>query len=102
MANPPYSLPPTTTLPLQVTLLLGSFVHDPVKFTLFDLYLPPSQPPPTHPDEVSFHLLPPIAHTFRPEQSSPPKFVSAVFTAIVLVPWFILFILVSKPTPLWL
>ncbi|KAG6335234.1 hypothetical protein ID866_3860 [Astraeus odoratus] len=90
MARPPPSLPPTTNRPLEVSLILGSFVHDPAKFELFDLYIPPSQTPAPHPDEAKFHELPLIHHTFRPEQKVPPKFVSAVFAALVLSPWVVL------------
>jgi hypothetical protein len=95
MARPPTSLPPTTDKPLSVSLLLGSFTHDPAKFDLFDLYIPPSQPPPQHPDEASFHLRPEIKHTFRPDIKSPPPVVSAVFAVLVLSPWLVLLALVS-------
>jgi oligosaccharyltransferase complex subunit delta (ribophorin II) len=94
MAKPPSSLPPTSTAPLKVTLLLGSFVHSPVKIDLFDLYLPPSHLPAQHPDEASFHILPTIEHTFRPDQKSPPGFISAVFAGIVVSPWVLLLALV--------
>jgi oligosaccharyltransferase complex subunit delta (ribophorin II) len=94
MAKPPSSLPPTSEAPLKVTLLLGSFVHSPAKIELFDLYLPASYPPPQHPDEASFHLLPTIYHTFRPDQKVPPKFISAVFAAMVVSPWVLLLALV--------
>jgi len=90
MSRPPPSLPPTSKAPLQVTLLLGSFTHAPNKFELFDLYIPASLPPPTHPDEASYHPLPPIAHTFRPDQELPHKIIPAVFTLIVLSPWLLL------------
>ena len=87
MARPPASLPPTADRPLEVSLILGSFVHEPAKFDLFDLYIPPSQTLAPHVDEAKFHKLPPIHHTFRPEQKLPPKFVSTAFTALVLFPW---------------
>jgi oligosaccharyltransferase complex subunit delta (ribophorin II) len=90
MARPPASLPPTTDHPLAVSLILGSFVHEPEKYDLFDLYVPASSTPAPHPDEASFHVLPTIAHTFRPEQNLPPKFVSAVFAALVISPWAVL------------
>jgi len=90
MARPPTSLPPTTTAPLQVSLLLGSFVHAPAKIELFDLILPASYPAPQHADEPSFHPLPEIAHTFRAEQSTPPQIISAVFSALVVAPWVVL------------
>jgi len=98
MARPPSSLPPTADAPLKVSLLLGSFVHDPAKFDLFDLYIPASQPAPQHPDEPSFHLLPEIEHTFRPEQKLPPRFISAVFSVLVLSPWLVLISLVGGPS----
>ncbi|KZT03858.1 oligosaccharyl transferase delta subunit [Laetiporus sulphureus 93-53] len=91
MAPPPLSLPPTTINPLKVTLLLGSFVHSPAKYQLFDLYVPESQPPPQHPDEVAFHLRPEIQHTFRPEQKIPAKAWSGFFAAFVFWPWLVLF-----------
>jgi hypothetical protein len=94
MARPPSSLPPTKEAPLQVTLLLGSFKHAPEKIDLFDLHVPASHPPPVHPEEASFHPLPPIAHTFRPEQVLPPKYISAVFAGAVLTPWVVLLALV--------
>ena len=91
MMKPPASLPPTTAEnPLAVTLILGSFVHEPTKFELFDLYLPESQPPPQHPDEPKYHPLPEIAHTFRAEQKVPPQFISAIFTLAVFTPWVVL------------
>ena len=98
MAKPPSSLPPTSTAPLKVTLLLGSFVHSPAKIELFDLYLPPSRAPAQHPEEASFHLLPTIEHTFRPDQKLPPKFISAVFSAVVVSPWVLLLALVRSCT----
>jgi len=90
MASPPSSIPPTTHNPLEVSLILGSFVHAPAKYDLFDLYIPASQAPSEHPDEAAFHVLPTIEHTFRPEQKLPPRFISAVFAAAVLSPWVIL------------
>ncbi|KAI6020002.1 Oligosaccharyltransferase subunit Ribophorin II-domain-containing protein [Pisolithus orientalis] len=96
MARPPASLPPTTDHPLEVSLILGSFVHEPTTFDLFDLYVPSSYTPAPHPDEAKFHELPLIHHTFRPEQKLPPKFVSAVFAALVLSPWLVLLGLWSK------
>ncbi|KAI5119881.1 hypothetical protein M0805_008552 [Coniferiporia weirii] len=96
MARPPLSLPPTGKAPLQVTLILGSFVHDPLQVHLFDLVLPASAPPPQHTDEPSFHLLPEIEHTFRPDPKSPPQIISAVFAAIVLSPWLMLLPVLTK------
>lgn len=95
MARPLLSLPPTTEKPIQVSLILGSFEHKPLKAPLFDLALPPSAPSPQHPDESSFHLLPEIQHTFRPDPKSPPQIVSAVFSGLVLAPWLVLLTLVS-------
>ncbi|KAF7984704.1 hypothetical protein HWV62_13006 [Athelia sp. TMB] len=99
MARPPASLPPTTSAPLKVSLLLGSFVHDPATIELFDLVVPASQPPPVHPDEASFHILPTLHHTFRPEQKLPPRFISAVFSGLVLSPWVLLLALWIKVGP---
>ncbi|KAJ3555236.1 hypothetical protein NM688_g2690 [Phlebia brevispora] len=91
MTRPPASLPPTSASnPLSVTLILGSFEHSPVKYELFDIYLPESQPPPQHPDEPTFHPLPEIVHTFRPEQKVPPKVISTAFAALVVAPWVVL------------
>ena len=96
MTRPPPSLPPTTeNNPLSVSLIIGSFEHSPKKIELFDLYLPESQPPPQHPDDATFHPLPEIAHTFRPEQKVPPKFISAVFSGLALAPWLVLLGLVG-------
>jgi oligosaccharyltransferase complex subunit delta (ribophorin II) len=96
MAKPPTSLPPTTAdQPLQATLLLGSHVYGPASHSLFHLVLPASQPAPVSPEEASFHPLPEIVHTFRPEQKLPPKVVSAVFALGVLAPWPVLFLLVG-------
>ena len=100
MARPPSSLPPSADAPLKVSLLLGSFVHDPAKFELFDLVVPPSQPAPQHPDEVLFHPLPEIQHQFRPEQKLPPSFISAVFAALVVGPWAVLLGLVCAHSQL--
>lgn len=91
MARPPASIPPTTaSTPLKVELIIGSFIHSPLKVDLFDLLLPESQPAPQHPDEASFHPLPPIHHEFRPEQKLPPRIVSAVSALLVLSPWVVL------------
>ncbi|PCH35276.1 oligosaccharyl transferase delta subunit [Wolfiporia cocos MD-104 SS10] len=90
MARPPVYLPPTTTNPLIVTLMLGSFEYAPVQHDLFNLVLPASQPPPQHPDETRFAPLPEITHTFRPEQRTPAKAASAFFAAFVYWPWLIL------------
>jgi len=90
MSRPPPSLPPSGADPLRVSLILGSFVHPPAKYDLFDLSIPASQPGPVHPEEASFHPLPEIHHTFRPEHQAPPQFVSLVFTGVVLAPWFVL------------
>ncbi|KAL5523045.1 hypothetical protein ACEPAF_1312 [Sanghuangporus sanghuang] len=96
MARPPQSLPPSGDAALKVSLILGSFVHDPLHTHIFDLSIPPSTPPPQHPEEPSFHPLPEIQHTFRPEPKSPPRFISAVFTGVVLAPWLLLFAFLSK------
>ncbi|KAJ8474677.1 hypothetical protein ONZ45_g15869 [Pleurotus djamor] len=99
MAKPPVSLPPTSTSPLKVTLIIGSFVHTPLKVELFDLIVPASHPPPQHPDESSFHPLPEIQHTFRPEQKLPPKILSMAFSGAVLAPWLVLLGLWAKISP---
>ena len=90
MARPFSSLPPSGKDPLQVSLYIGSFKHDPVQYNLFDLIVPASQAPVQHPDEAFFHPRPEIFHTFRPEQKVPPKFVSAVFTGFIAAPWVVL------------
>ncbi|KAI0823000.1 oligosaccharyl transferase delta subunit [Trametes gibbosa] len=90
MARPPTSLPPTTSDPLKVSLYLGSFVHPPVQYELFDLALPPSHSPSPHADEASFHVRPEIHHTFRPDQKLPPKVISAFFAVLLAAPWFVL------------
>ncbi|GLB42362.1 putative oligosaccharyltransferase subunit Ribophorin II [Lyophyllum shimeji] len=90
MARPPLSLPPTTDAPLEVTLLVGAPTHSPLTVPLFDLIVPASHPAPVHPDEASFHSLPEIHHTFRPEQKLPPRPISALFCAVVLAPWAVL------------
>ncbi|KAL1949207.1 hypothetical protein VTO73DRAFT_11013 [Trametes versicolor] len=99
MARPPTSLPPTTTNPLKVSLYLGSFVHAPVQYDLFDLVVPPSLPPAQHTEEASFHLRPEIHHTFRPEQKLPPKIISAFFAALLAAPWVVLLGLWSHIRP---
>ncbi|KAI1786739.1 oligosaccharyl transferase delta subunit [Ganoderma leucocontextum] len=90
MARPFSSLPPSGKDPLQVSLYVGSFKHDPAQFNLFDLVVPASQAPAHHPDEAFFHPRPEIFHTFRPEQKVPPKFISAVFTVFLAAPWVVL------------
>lgn len=104
LARPPAALPPTPlqgneTTPLTVSLLLGSFEHSPYSLELFDLYLPPSQPAPEHPDEKTFHPQPEIQHTFRPEQKVPSKFVSGLAALLVGAgPWMLLLGLVCFST----
>ncbi|KIY47406.1 hypothetical protein FISHEDRAFT_45365 [Fistulina hepatica ATCC 64428] len=103
MAKPPISIPPTSTAPLTVTLILGSSLYAPHKIDLFDLYLPPSQLAPVHPEEVSFHPLPELHHTFRPDNVPPAKIISFVFAVLVFVaPWAALaqmMLVVSPKTP---
>lgn len=94
MAKPPSSLPPSGSAPLHVSLILGSFVHDPATLDLFDLYIPPSAPAPVHPEEALYHPRPEIVHTFRPDPKLPPRPISAFFAALVLAPWVVLFVLV--------
>lgn len=94
MAKPLSSLPPSGAAPLRVSLLLGSFVHSPAAFDLFDLYIPPSAPAPVHSEEVFYHPRPELAHTFHPDPKLPPRPVSALFSALVLAPWVVLFVLV--------
>lgn len=96
MARPPSSLPPSGDALLQVSLILGSFVHDPLKAHLFDLSIPPSAPPPQHPDEPSFHLRPELHHTFRPEPKLPYAVISLAFTGVVVAPWAVLLFMVSS------
>ncbi|TFK73474.1 oligosaccharyl transferase delta subunit [Pluteus cervinus] len=91
LAKPPLSLPPTKAdTPLKLSLIIGAPSHSPLTVKLPDLLLPASQAPPVHPDEASFHPLPEIHHTFRPDQKLPPRPISAVFTAVVLAPWVVL------------
>ncbi|KAF9445729.1 oligosaccharyl transferase delta subunit [Macrolepiota fuliginosa MF-IS2] len=99
VARPPNSLPPTGDAPLAVSLFIGKPEYSPVVAELFDLHVPHSQPAPVHPDEASFHPLPEIHHAFRPDQKLPPKFVSAVFSALVIAPWAILLGLWSQVSP---
>ncbi|KAJ7706382.1 oligosaccharyl transferase delta subunit [Mycena rosella] len=99
MAKPPLSIPPTTDSPLQVTLIIGSPKHSPLKIDLFDLTLPESQPPTEHPDEATFHPLPMIEHTFRAPNKQPPRPISALFAALTFAPWAVLIALWSQVFP---
>ncbi|KAJ6604463.1 oligosaccharyl transferase delta subunit [Mycena vulgaris] len=99
MAKPPLSIPPTTDTPLEVTLIIGSPKHSPLKIDLFDLTLPASHPPTQHPDEASFHPLPPIEHTFRAPNKLPPRPISALFAGLTLAPWAVLLTLWSRVFP---
>lgn len=97
LRKPPTSLPPTPNSdPLKVSLIIGTPKYDPITVDLFDLVLPKSQPAPEHPLESTFHVLPEIKHTFRPDHKVPPTFISAAFTLIVLAPWAVLIGLVSS------
>src|SRR5713226_921149 len=87
MAKPPSSLPPSGAAPLHVSLLLGSFVHNPATVDLFDLHVPPSAPAPVHPEEVFYQPRPELVHTFRPDPKLPPRPISGLFAALVLSPW---------------
>ncbi|KAF5356930.1 hypothetical protein D9756_006502 [Leucocoprinus leucothites] len=100
MAKPPLSFPPTVEgVPLQVTLYLGKPDYTPVAVELFDLYVPASLPPSVHPEEADFHPLPVIKHTFAPAQKLPSKFVSTLFSGLVLAPWALLLGLWSQVSP---
>ena len=91
MGRPPSSLPPTSPdSTLKVSLIVGSFVHKPLTVDLFDLVIPASQPVVPHPEEVHYHPQPAIEHAFRPAQKTPPAFISAVFSVLVLAPWVVL------------
>lgn len=99
MSKPPASFPPTSTAPLQVTLIIGSPKYSPISVDLFDLAVPPSLPAPVHPDEASFHPLPEIQHAFRADEKLPPRPISAFFALLVLAPWVILVGLWSQNAP---
>jgi len=99
MAKPPLSLPPTSDTPLEVSLIIGASGYSPLSISLFDLVVPASHPPPVHPDEASFHVLPEIHHSFRPDQKLPPRPISAVFSLMVLAPWIVLVGLWSQVAP---
>ncbi|KAK0454075.1 oligosaccharyl transferase delta subunit [Desarmillaria tabescens] len=90
MAKVPPSLPATSKAPLKVSLIIGTPKYSPLKISLFDLFVPASHPITPHPDEASFHPLPFIEHTFRPEPTQPPKAISAFFASLVLSPWVVL------------
>lgn len=77
-------------MPLRVTLIIGSFNHESFTQSLFDLYLPESQPAPQHPDEPMYHVLPEIQHTFRPEPKTPYVLFSGIGTCAVVAPWVLL------------
>lgn len=98
MAKPPASIPPTPneTVPLHVSIIVGSFTHSPLARLLFDLYLPVSRPTPKHPDEHTFAPQPELYHTFRPEPKTPYVFLSAIGTGLVLSPWIALIGLVCS------
>jgi len=96
MAKPPLTLPPTTSSPLQVVLILGSYEHTGAIWHLFDLVLPASQPPPQAPDEYLYHPQPEIHHTFRSDQKHAPQFISGVFTVAVAAPWLVLVGMLSQ------
>ncbi|KAF5330170.1 hypothetical protein D9611_010525 [Ephemerocybe angulata] len=98
-SKPPLYLPPTSTEPLKVSLIIGTPNYDPITVRLFDLILPASQPAPTHPDEASFHVRPELHHTFRPDQKLPPKAVSLFFAGLTFAPWVVLIGLWSQVTP---
>ncbi|KAK0203838.1 oligosaccharyl transferase delta subunit [Desarmillaria ectypa] len=99
MAKVPPSLPATSQAPLKVSLIIGTPKYSPLKISLFDLFVPASHPITPHPDEASFHSLPFIEHTFRPEPAQPPKPVSAFFACLVLSPWVVLLGLWAQISP---
>ena len=96
MLKPPPSFPPTTIHPLDVSLILGSFVNEPKTVPLFFLAAPPSSKVPAHPDEIHYYPQPEIFHTFRPDQTHPPKIISLVFAILALSPWVVLLGLVRS------
>ncbi|GJJ15117.1 hypothetical protein Clacol_009392 [Clathrus columnatus] len=89
MAKPPASIPatPDESVPLRVSLIVGSFEYSPLSQPLFDLHLPVSRPSPKHPEEHTYAPLPEIQHTFRPEPKTPYVILSAIGTGLVLSPW---------------
>jgi len=97
MRRPVASIPPTTgSDPLEVTLILGSFEHESATIPLISLTLPASRPVSPHPDAHHYHAKPLIAHTFRPDQTHPPKVLSATFAALAFAPWALLAKLLSS------
>ncbi len=71
MAKPPSSLPPTSSAPFSVTLLLGTSGHPSASLELFELHVLASRAPSVHP------VLPEIQHIFRADPKLPPRAVSA-------------------------
>lgn len=92
LARPPISIPPTAnaSVPLRVTLIIGSFEHSPLLQPLFDLHLPVSYPAPQHPEEPVYHPLPEIHHTFRSDPKTPYVILSAIGAGAVIAPWVVL------------
>ncbi|KAH7096639.1 Dolichyl-diphosphooligosaccharide--protein glycosyltransferase subunit Swp1 [Auriculariales sp. MPI-PUGE-AT-0066] len=97
VAKPPTSIPATPAGgPLQVTLILGSFKYTSAAYKLFELYLPKTQPTSEHAEASLYRHRPPIHHTFRAEPSTPPSIISLVFAISLIVPWAVLFGLLSR------
>jgi len=96
MAKPPTSLPPSGSNPLKASLIIGSYVHTPVTWELFDLQLPASLPAAAVPEEASYYPLPTLSHTFRPDHKAPPRVISAFFSLLVLSPWLGLVVLLTQ------
>ncbi|OCK78495.1 hypothetical protein K432DRAFT_444597 [Lepidopterella palustris CBS 459.81] len=77
----------TSTQPLSASLIVASFgVSTPYKSKVFslDVTSDPNQPLVVPSPPVRYHKLDEIHHIFRPDQKSPPKIITLVFTLAVL------------------
>lgn len=78
----------STSKPLTASIVIASFGKPtPYNKPAFDLSIEidPNSPPPTQEKPLRYGKLPEIHHTFRSDPKSPPKIITLVFTAAVVV-----------------
>lgn len=90
----------TSSGPLSASLIIASFgSSQPYHSPAFDLFLKsdPSSPTVSQEKPLRYGRLPEIHHTFKPEPSSPPKIITLIFTAAVVIAFPLLAVTVSSP-----
>lgn len=90
----------TSSGPLAASLIIASFgSSQPYYSHAFDLSikLDPSSPVASQENMLRYGRLPEIHHTFKSEPTSPPRIITLIFTAAVVMAFPLLAVTVSSP-----